>query len=357
MGVYRRKYKTADGKTKTAKDWSYKHEINGKPYYGTFEGSGSLTKRQATQLHEARKALDKKELRGEEDATITFNKALLDYYADYVRKLDIRREATHKRVQDRWLYIVPILGDYFIDRPLAGISRKDIVEFIIDKRSEGVRDTGIANYIDCMSATYNYAIDMGLCDENEKTPNFRSIKRLLKKGRGKRRYLSEAEYDALVRHCSDTIRPMVIFAVETGMRKEEFLSLKWVDVDMANRRIAVKDTKNGSDRTVSISANALKLLQDQIQKNEKIKSEYVFFKKNGKRYFDFKKGFENAVMAAKITDDVCIHDLRRTFGSWRLQGIRGKKMTLKEVSVVLGHTTTRMTDSTYAFLDELNIEL
>ena len=48
-------------------------------------------------------------------------------------------------------------------------------------------------------------------------------------------------------------RPVVLFAIETGMRKGEILSLTWENVHLGKRYVRLPDTKNGDSRDVSLS--------------------------------------------------------------------------------------------------------
>jgi len=58
------------------------------------------------------------------------------------------------------------------------------------------------------------------------------------------------------------IRPAVVLALETAMRRSELLSLKWNDIDLRNATAKLHDTKNGESREVPLSKNALKTLKE-----------------------------------------------------------------------------------------------
>ena len=48
-------------------------------------------------------------------------------------------------------------------------------------------------------------------------------------------------------HCKNVlIWPMVDFAIETGMRRSEILSLRWKNLSDQQKRALLSDTKNGS---------------------------------------------------------------------------------------------------------------
>jgi integrase len=58
------------------------------------------------------------------------------------------------------------------------------------------------------------------------------------------------------------IKPFVIVALETAMRRGELLSLRWEHVDLAQQTAHLPDTKNGKGRTVPLSSRAVKTLQE-----------------------------------------------------------------------------------------------
>ena len=57
-------------------------------------------------------------------------------------------------------------------------------------------------------------------------------------------------------------RPVVLFAIETGMRRGEILSPTWENVHLGKRYVHLPDTKNGDSRDVPLSPQALELLRD-----------------------------------------------------------------------------------------------
>lgn len=57
------------------------------------------------------------------------------------------------------------------------------------------------------------------------------------------------------------IKPLVLFALETAMRRGEILSLRWENVDLQKRVAFLPITKNGDSRGVPLSTVAVKVLQ------------------------------------------------------------------------------------------------
>ena len=64
------------------------------------------------------------------------------------------------------------------------------------------------------------------------------------------RYLMPDEVQRLISNCSEHLKPIVIVAVHTGMRKGEILSLRWDQIDFEKGIITLVDTKNDQRRYV-----------------------------------------------------------------------------------------------------------
>ena len=58
--------------------------------------------------------------------------------------------------------------------------------------------------------------------------------KMLEENNRRLRYLSKEECQTLINACDDHLKPIVIMAMNTGMRKGEILSLKWDNVDLNN---------------------------------------------------------------------------------------------------------------------------
>jgi len=59
---------------------------------------------------------------------------------------------------------------------------------------------------------------------------------------------------------NDWVRPVVVIAIETAMRRSEILSLHWSDVFLNDRYVRLHDTKNGESRDVPLSSRAVATL-------------------------------------------------------------------------------------------------
>ncbi len=161
----------------------------------------------------------------------------------------------------------------------------------------------------------------------------------LKEPPGRVRYLRTEEIERLLFQCAMHIRPIVIAALNTGMRKGEILRLRWRDVDLENRRIVVVNAKNNETRMIPVNQTLFGVLDDLWNGNKgKSRSEFVFTDWAGRPLGDVKKGFVAAVRRAGIAD-FRFHDLRHTFASHLVMS----GVDLRTVQQVLGHTEIKMT--------------
>jgi len=80
-----------------------------------------------------------------------------------------------------------------------------------------------------------------------------------------RRVNGEAELANLIEssvQCRNRlIGPLFLFALETGMRRGELVSLRWEHVDLERRTLRIPVTKNGYPRTIPLSSVAVGVLK------------------------------------------------------------------------------------------------
>lgn len=63
------------------------------------------------------------------------------------------------------------------------------------------------------------------------------------------------------RRANHWMAPLVRVALATGMRQGELLKMRWSDVDLTQRFVLLRDTKNGDDRAVPLSTYAASILE------------------------------------------------------------------------------------------------
>ena len=148
------------------------------------------------------------------------------------------------------------------------------------------------------------------------------------------RRLEDGELERLEEAAKQTrnphIWPVIVFAIETGMRRGEILGLRWEHVDL-NRRIAYLPlTKNGSSREVPLSTKAAQVLAKQRQRNDTTGPFPV--NSNG-----FRLAWDRLRRRAGLSD-LRFHDLRHEAISRFFE----LGLNIPEVAVISGHNDPRM---------------
>ena len=128
---------------------------------------------------------------------------------------------------------------------------------------------------------------------------------------------------------STWLKPMVMLALETAMRRGELLSLTWKNIDL-NRRVAfLPITKNGKSRSVPLSTSAVNVLQSIPQSIDG----RVFPSKR----WTVEQVFEGARNRAGIAN-LRFHDLRHTATTRMAK----KVPNVIELAAITGHSNVGM---------------
>jgi integrase len=148
------------------------------------------------------------------------------------------------------------------------------------------------------------------------------------------RRLEDGEFERLEEAAKQTknphIWPIIVFAIETGMRRGEVLGLQWEHVDLDRRIAYLPLTKNGSSRDVPLSTKAALVLARQRQRNDTTSPFPVT--SNG-----FRLAWERLRRRAGLSD-LRFHDLRHEAISRFFE----LGLNIPEVAVISGHKDPRM---------------
>lgn len=125
------------------------------------------------------------------------------------------------------------------------------------------------------------------------------------------------------------MKPLVILAIETGMRRSELLGLLWHNIYLEERYVHLRDTKNNESRDVPLSTRAVFVLSE-LPRRE---SERVFPITGDA----VKKAFGRAVSSTGIVD-LHFHDLRHEATS----RLATKFDNVLQLAAVTGHKTLSM---------------
>jgi integrase len=107
------------------------------------------------------------------------------------------------------------------------------------------------------------------------------------------------------------------FALATGMRAGEILSLEWRHVDVARKTAAVTaaNAKSGSGRAVPLNFDAMGVILSRYGKHDK----FVFARVDSATAEVDRRTFKRAVKDAGLPETFRFHDLRHTWASFHAQ--------------------------------------
>jgi integrase/recombinase XerD len=239
------------------------------------------------------------------------------------------------------------LINHFGDVQLSTLTKANIENYI-EKR---IYETSIyagRKDLAYLSASFRYAVNRKYLSENLclgiRTPKVPEKMPL---------FLSRDEFQILLSVIDNAdIADLVTFAVNTGCRQGEVISLLWSQVNLDERRLILDNraymTKSKRVRTIPLNKTVIELLK---RRKEKSSNEFVFTLE-GKEVDTnrMNKLFKKYVKKAKLNPSLHYHNLRHSFASWLvMQGV-----SLYQVQRLLGHQTSSVTQI-YAHLTNDNL--
>jgi len=142
---------------------------------------------------------------------------------------------------------------------LASIRGKDIAEYIKERELEGRSSQTILHEVNLISRVFEICRkDWGM--ESLRNPTKRANKPKQTKGRTRR--LEKGEEEKLLKKAPQELKPIILFALETAMRRGEIATIQWKHVDLKKRYVHLPKTKNGEARSVPLSPTALAILKE-----------------------------------------------------------------------------------------------
>lgn len=139
---------------------------------------------------------------------------------------------------------------------------------------------------------------------------------------------ADSIFGALSRSSPWYLKPLIVLAIETGMRRGELISILWKDVDLNARTVRVTKTKNGHPRTVPLSPTAIGTLDSLLRNHARV----FPVSSNAVRL-----AWERLRKQAEVAD-LRLHDLRHEAVSRFFE----LGLSTPEVALISGHRDPRM---------------
>lgn len=206
----------------------------------------------------------------------------------------------------------------------------------ISKRGTPLSPDTVRKELSLLRRMFNVAIDeWELCKEN---PVRKSLKSL-PQGNKRVRYVLPEEAEKLRFTIPAWLRPIIILACQTGLRRGDLARLTLQQLDLPTERIVIVKTKNGDPIGIAMTSIVRRTILDVIRART-ILSPYVFCDEKGKPHSPYKisMAFKRACKRAGVKN-LRLHDLRHDFATLMLR----KTKNLVDVQHALGHKDSRMT--------------
>jgi len=290
----------------------FKHPVSGVWYVDFVDARGKRTRRSTktkdkdqAQRFEATLKLELWEVKasGKTDI-VTFDKAALEYLKsiDHLRdqeakKLHVRHWRSHFGSQDICSLTTDMIeaatpqtsaAQYGHGKPLTGASKN--------------------RYLATLSKILHDARKRGWLTA---VPYIRKHS----ESKGREFYLTEAQAQSLLRQLGEGwMFDVCAFALNTGMRAGEILSLEWSQVNLERRIVSIhpSQAKSGHGRAVPLNEGAYNVLISR----QKLHKRYVFTRRGSLVAQIDSKIFARAVKLAGLPKGITFHTLRHTWASF-----------------------------------------
>lgn len=285
-----------------------------------------------------------------------FDEALERFIAEH---MPLKRAGTYQRYATSIKQLIRFFEGAYLDE----ISSERLYAFELARRKE-VQTPTIRRDLACLRTMYSCAETWEWVNSNPVKAFLRGRASTLTENPPRNRVLSHQEESNLLHSAAEWVRQargqnghpvpwtvIIPVAIDSGLRRDELFGLErntQLRLDQNEIFIPSERAKAGRDRRIPILERSRALLEKHPRF---VGKPWVFYRSDGNRYSrtspyvwdSFKKICRHAGI-----DDFTIHDLRRTCGCRLLQD---RRMSMEEVSKWLGHSSIKVTERVYAFLD------
>jgi integrase len=224
-------FKRADGK------WVFDFTVRGKRYKRVLDSMGQAKEAMATlqnDLYRERYGFGKKK-----------PEVLFETHADEFLKL------YSKQNKRSWMSDETSLGhlkEFFKGKHLSAITPDLIEKYKLKRAADGVSPATVNRELACLKTLFVKAVEWEKADADRA----RKVKKLCEP-KPRERILTVEEMKRLLDAASPDLRPVLIIALNTGMRRGEILGLRWKDIDFVKGFILIGDSKSGRSRKVPMN--------------------------------------------------------------------------------------------------------
>lgn len=289
--------------------WQYDFTVNGQRLRGS---TGEAGKRQAAKVEDELRQTARK--LGRQSGNWTIHRLFQAYWDEHAKD-----RPSSKTIFGQLATMREYLGK---DRRVMSLTNALLLDYRTRRIADKLEPHSVNREIVILQAACRHAANL----HDAPLPKLNWAKLKSTEPPPRQRYLTFTEWGELLAVAHASVKPILICAVTTGLRKANILTMDWSQVRLEANRITmtVKGGKNHEVRITPYLAAALSVMPSRKGK--------VFDTRN------FEKRWRAAVSDSGLAD-MRFHDLRHTFASWARQN----GADIADVKEALGHSDISMT--------------
>jgi integrase/recombinase XerD len=228
------------------------------------------------------------------------------------------------------IYVKEMLNK--IDKDVNDITSRDLIGYLADKKESGCSNATIGLIHSAMKYFFEEYLKNKTLMVDIKSP---------KRSKSLPKVLSKDEIKQLFKATRfGRNRLMLQFMYGSGCRVSEVVKIKVDDINLKEKTANIRGGKGNKDRVIILSKAWIKDLKKYLKK-KKIKSEFVFSKKNGKNLSTdtVQRIVRASAKKAGITKHVTPHSLRHSYATHLLEA----GTNIRYIQALLGHSNLNTT--------------
>ena len=280
----------------------------------------------------------------------------IDYFLNYLQTVkDAAKSTIHKYRAD-----LERLFEYLNITDINEINQNHLRDYLNHiRQTYNYTSSSIANKINILHHFFRFLHNSGYINTNPAV--------LIRAPRKKvkiPKVLNEIELEKLLKapdHNTDTrfkkysLRDKLMLTMfsYTGLRRTELTDLNWNDINLGNKYLIVRKSKNKSQRIIPLHDRVIELLDLYLNQRLPLKNNALFIGRTGERinHSSLKNLFNRYIKIAGLSGKgYTIHTLRHTFATRLLN----KDISLVNIMNLMGH---RSLESTQIYLHVTGKEL
>lgn len=236
---------------------------------------------------------------------LTFDAVAKDFITDYQVNAKKSLGKARKTVQK--------LTEFFSGWKVVNITTPTIRTYVERRQREGFSNGTINRDLAALKRMFSLAVKASLLSHD-----YRPSISMLKEAPPRSGFFEPEQFQTVLRYLRPEIRPVALFAYETGWRLREVITLEWRHVDLTEGSVRLDPgtTKNGEGRIAYCSPELLAVLRAQKAATRELEREKGIlvprvFHRRGRRILRFLASWQTACKKAGVPG-MLFHDLRRT---------------------------------------------